>query len=886
MFRHLTQFLLAVCLSVAPGLSPTAHAQTHAETLVQAAPARVQITTPVDNAKRIALAGNVRPEARAANDRGPVPDALPMPHLQLLLARPAERAAALAGAIDDLHDRASPNFHRWLSVAQLGERYGLAAADLALVTRWLEDQGFTVNAVYPGLPLIDFSGTAGAVRAAFNTEIHYLDMHGVRHLANMSDPQIPAALAPAIRGIVSLHDFRPHTDHEPKAAHRIPNRAYTTGGGDTAVVPADLATIYDLNPLFSDGLSGKGQTIVVIEDSNVYSTTDWSTFRSTFGLTSAYPSGSFTQEHPASSGSNNCANPGVVAGNEAEATLDAEWASAAAPSAAVVLASCADTNTAFGGLIALENLVNGTSPPAIVSMSYGECEAANGATANAAYNALYEEAVSLGTSVFVAAGDEGAASCDDDLGNATHGIGVSGFASTPYDVAVGGTDFGDSYAGSTNTYWSSTNSTTFGSALSYVPEIPWNDSCASVLIAATDGTLGAGYGNGTPYGANGFCNSANGEAYFLTTAGGSGGPSGCATGRASTAEVVSGTCAGYAKPSWQSLVGNPADKVRDIPDVALFAANGIWGHYYVYCDSDVADGGAVCTGAPSGWSGAGGTSFASPIMAGIQALVNQSTGARQGNPNPMYYAIAAAEYGSSGSSVCNSSNGNAVSVSCAFYDVTLGDMDVNCTGTIDCYLPNGSYGVLSTSSSTYARAYGTGIGWDFATGIGSVNAAVLVNGWNTSDLTLTGSGKATTGGLLSYALTLTNSGPPTATSVVLETTVPAGLSLVTGSSSSGCTQSGQTVSCTVGNLSKGASDSLTLVFQPGNLQTVNLSFGVTAGNGVLFPANDLLAISLTPVSGGAGATDGPLPPWALGIFGAGLIGIASRRLRKRLNATP
>ena len=177
------------------------------------------------------------------------------------------------------------------------------------------------------------------------------------------------------------------------------------------------------------------------------------------------------------------------------------------------------------------------------------------------------------------------------------------------------------------------------------------------------------------------------------------------------------------------LVGNPADGVRDIPDVSLFAANGVWGHYYVFCDSDVADGGAACTGAPSGWSGAGGTSFASPIMAGIQALVNQKQGARQGNPNPTYYRLAAAEYGTSGNPSCNSSNGNTVSSSCLFYDTTLGDIDVNCTGTHSCYRPSGTNGVLSTSTTSYQKAYGTGTGWDFATGIGTVNAANLVNNW-------------------------------------------------------------------------------------------------------------------------------------------------------------
>ena len=167
--------------------------------------------------------------------------------------------------------------------------------------------------------------------------------------------------------------------------------------------------------------------------------------------------------------------------------------------------------------------------------------------------------------------------------------------------------------------------------------------------------------------------------------------------------------------------------MRDIPDVSLFAANGVWGHYYLFCWSDTRYGGAPCTGAPSTWSGAGGTSFSSPIMAGIQALVNEHTASHQGNPNPVYYAIAATEYGPSGSATCNSTNGNAVGGSCVFYDVTQGDMDVNCTGSHNCYVPSGRNGVLSTSSGSYSQAYGATTGWDFATGIGTVNVYNLVN---------------------------------------------------------------------------------------------------------------------------------------------------------------
>jgi len=683
------------------------------------------ITEPVNAANLITLYGNTRAAANAANDAGPVADNLPMEHMLLQLQRSPEQQQALDELIESLEDANSPNFHKWLTAAQFGQQFGLSAQDLTTITNWLESNGFTVNVIYPSGTVIDFSGTAGQVRQAFHTEIHHLNVNGVAHIANMSNPQIPAALAPAVAGVVSLHDFTPRPMLKPRT-----NYTFTSGGNTyEAVVPADLATIYNFNPLFSSGITGTGQTVVVIEDTNVYNTSDWSTFRSKLGL-SSYTSGSFTQVHPApKSGTNNCSNPGVVSGNDGEATLDAEWASAAAPNAAIELASCKDTTTTFGGLIALQNLLNASStPPAVVSISYGECEAENGATANAAYNSAYSQAVTEGVSVFVSAGDEGAASCDADEANATHGIGVSGFASTPYNVAVGGTDFGDSYAGTNSTYWNSSNTSTYESAKSYIPEIPWNDSCASKLIASTEGYS-------VSYGTSGFCNSTIGKEDYLTTASGSGGPSGCATGSPTTTGVVSGTCKGYAKPSWQTgVIGIPSDGVRDLPDVSLFAANGVWGHFYVYCFTDTSAGGASCSGAPSTWAGAGGTSFAAPIMAGIQALVNQKVGARQGNPNPTLYKLAAAEYGSTGSTSCNSTKGNGTASTCTFYDVTEGDMDVNCSGSHNCYGTSGSgrnvvYGALSTSTSTFSPAYGTTTGWDFATGIGTVNVYNLVNNW-------------------------------------------------------------------------------------------------------------------------------------------------------------
>jgi subtilase family serine protease len=695
--------------------------------LLDAQAPRRQIRENIDERKLVTLAGNTRPEVSADRDLGPVPDDFPMPHLLMQLRRSPEQETALEAFIDDLHHPGSPNFHRWLTAQQFGEKYGLAPQDLNAIGAWLRAHGFIVNVVYPSGTLIDFGGTAGQARAAFHTEIHWLNSGDIRHFANMRDPQIPAALAPAVTGILALHDFSPHPMHKPRVAKARPNYTFDNGNID-AVAPQDLATIYNFNPLFSGGISGQGQTIAVIEDTDLYSTADWTTYRSTFGL-SAY-AGTLKTVNPAPpSGTNNCDTTHYITGDQSEAILDAELAAAAAPSATIEVAAC---GTASGLFVALQNLVNGTAPPAVMSISYGECEITFGAANNAALSAIYQQAVAEGVSIFVSAGDEGAAGCDPGETAATHGIGVSALASTAYNVAVGATDFGDSYLGNYNSYWNASNTSVYGSAFSYIPEIPWNDSCAGILLASF-------FDFQTSYGPDGFCASTTAvNSGYQTVVAGSGGPSGCASGTPSLTGVVSGTCAGRPKPSWQTgVLGIPNDGVRDLPDVSLFGANGVWGHYYVFCWSDVANGGAACTGAPSTWSGAGGTSFSSPIMAGIQALINQKNGGRQGNPNYVYYPLAAQEYGLSGSSACNSTNGNATSASCIFYDVTLGDIDVNCTGSNNCYgdAPTGAPGVLSTSNSSLAPAFGTAIGWDFATGIGSVNAFNLVNNWGNTQAT-------------------------------------------------------------------------------------------------------------------------------------------------------
>ncbi len=464
--------------------------------LLSQTPNRELIHSQIDESRLVTLGGNTRPEVQTGTDLGAVSDDLRLDHMMLQLKRSDAQEKEVGRFIDELHDPNSPSFHKWLTPAEYGQRFGVAEADVRKITGWLESHGFTVNGVYPSNMLVDFSGNAGQVRDAFHTSIHNLDVNGQHHIANFRDPQIPEALGPAVAAVTSLHDFRPHKMSRAKRQRGGAQYTYGFEGENVyAMVPADLATIYDFNPLFASGITGKGQTIAVLEDTNLYKTSDWTTFRSTFGL-SQYSSATLTTVQPIGSLAS-CASPGVNSDDE-EAILDVEWASAAAPGAAIELVSCAPTAVSDGVLISGINLINATPVVPILSVSYGSCEAYNGAGYNSTWNSLFQQAVAEGVSVFVSSGDENAASCDQGALLATHGVGVSGFASTQYNVAVGGTDFGDVYAGTSSSYWGPANSTTFGSAISYVPEIPWNDSCASGLLAQS-----MGYSTG--YGAGGFC---------------------------------------------------------------------------------------------------------------------------------------------------------------------------------------------------------------------------------------------------------------------------------------------------------------------------------------------------------------------------------------------
>ncbi|HTQ85225.1 MAG TPA: Ig-like domain repeat protein [Candidatus Solibacter sp.] len=696
-------FLPAVLLTMAGAAFPRGVlAQTAA-----AAPVAARITQAIDDQKLVTLRGNVHLLARPEFDRGAASDAEPLRRMLLLLQRSPEQEAALEVLMAQQLDKTSANYHAWLTPAQFGKLYGPVDADIEAVTGWLGANGFTGIRVAAGRTVIEFTGTAGQVRAAFHTEIHHYAVAATDYIANNADPQIPAALAQVVAGVVSLTSFRPQShvrvvgtfQRSKTSSKATPLYSDQFIDGIYAVAPGDFAIIYNTAPLLSASakIDGTGQTVAVMGESDI-NPQDVVNFRNLFGLAQNFSAGNIIV---------NGVDPGFD-GSETESDLDVEWTGAVAPGATILFVTSQPTETTPGvslsALYAVDNNIAG-----IVSESFGECEQQLGTTGNQFFNALWQQAAAEGITAVLSSGDGGSAGCDDfdTQTTARLGLGVSGFASTPYNVAVGGTDFDQN--NNWGQFWNATNDpVTHASAKGYIPEIPWNDSCAQIGLG--------GCGASAPGGS-------------LNIVAGSGGPSTI-----------------YGKPSWQSGTGVPTDGKRDLPDVSLFASNGFTESLYLICESDAVQPPlSVCNLNEFGYTflGIGGTSASAPAFAGIMALVNQKQ-ATAGNPSPrsgnVNYVLYALARGTGAS--CTSSTGEAGT--CIFNDVTKGNSSLPTglpgvgTNSVPCSggSPNCSTGagrgngVLVSPQSPSNEAWTVTPGYDLVTGLGSVNAQNLVNGWS------------------------------------------------------------------------------------------------------------------------------------------------------------
>jgi hypothetical protein len=502
------KFFSSLILSAAL-IAPISHA--HGQASVH------RIAGAIDESNVVTLTGNVHPLARPEFDRGAVSAETRLERMVLVLAPSAAQQAELDALTEAQQEPGSGLYHQWLTPAAYGARFGVSDADLSEITGWLQGHGFAVEPVAAGRSLVIFSGTAGQVADTFHTEIHSYAVEGVEHIANAQDPQIPAALAPVISGVLTLHDFRRQSairavrevaKPEPQPSATARNAApENTQGSTHYLFPADYATIYNLNPLYTAGKTGTGTSLAIVGRSNI-TLSDVASFRSTAGLAANQPTVILDG-----------ANPGLVAGDQDESTLDVEWSGATAPAATVKFVVAASTATTDGVDLSAQYIVNNKTAT-VMSTSYGSCEAYMGSGELAFYNNLWQQAASEGISSFVAAGDSGAAGCNSGSSTSGSGTGVNGLCSSPYSTCVGGTEFNEG----SGSYWATTNGAGNGSALSYIPEKVWNES-------ASDGGSGLWAGGG-------------------------------------------GISRVYSQPAWQTGVsGANSNGMRAVPDVALTAAS-------------------------------------------------------------------------------------------------------------------------------------------------------------------------------------------------------------------------------------------------------------------------------------------------------------------------
>ncbi len=588
-----------------------------------------RIATAVSDASRTRIANTIPARAKRAADIGEAPGSRRLEAVTLHFNQTAAQQADLNQLLLDQQNPNSPSYHQWLTPAQFGARFGLSSADLTKVTSWLTSKGLTVINVAPSANDITVSGTVSQVEQAFNISIHSMSENGEQHIANINDPQLPTAIANIVTGITGLHDFK----LKPRSRVSSVTPKFTSAQtGNHYMAPGDFYTIYDVNQLISNNsINGSGISIAVIGQTDI-STSDVAAFRSASGLsTSNLPTIVKATGYVA----------GIISGDVDEAQLDVEWSGAVAPNASILFVTVGASSTA-SVVDALNYAINNNVAP-IITISYGNCESGWGQAQLNSINQKLQQANAQGITVFGPSGDSGATDCDVTP-PADYGLTVDFPGSSPFVTAAGGTMFNEGNTTGTTSYWNSNSSSSTanaGSAISYIPEMVWNES--------TSGSLGAGGGGVSAY---------------------------------------------FAKPAWQVGTGVPSDSARDVPDVSFNAASSHDG--YLFCSQ------GSCTNGFRNSSGnlnvVGGTSVVAPTLAGVFALLEQYLGGgtanRIGNANPMIYGLANSTYynnvfhditSSNNNSACQQGTPNCPNGGTIGYSATSGYDLATGWGSLDVY---------------------------------------------------------------------------------------------------------------------------------------------------------------------------------------------------------
>lgn len=601
-----------------------------------------RIQSQISSSQMSTLRDSLHPLAQQQFDAGRVPTGTRLEGITLYFNRSAAQQADLQGLLAAQQDPSSAQYHKWLTPEQFAARFGMAQSDIDRVQAWLQQQGFSIDMVMRSRNAIRFSGSAAQVENAFATQMHYFNVAGVKHMAPATSLSVPTALAGVVAGVRNLDDFRP------KAQHVTARPGFTSSqSGNVFFAPGDIVTTYDIAPVYQAGVDGAGQTIAIMGQSYI-EVGDVEAFQNAAGLTVKDPTLVYVP------GSGNDGSAAIHHGDEAESDLDLEWSSAMAPGANVVFVYTG-SNQQYGvydsAQYAVDNQI-GT----IISLSYSSCETELNQSNLNILEGIFSQAAAQGQTVMAASGDQGSTACAGDTNLTTaqqNAIAVNYPASSAYVTGVGGTEIASGDGAGNSTYWqTASGSDVINSAKQYIPEVVWNDDDSQYGLSASGG----------------------------------------------------GTSTLVSRPSWQKNVpGIPSGNMRLVPDVAFYSSPGAPG--YLYCTSDSSNWGSGQTGScTNGFrdssSGlltvAGGTSFATPIFAGMMALLNENayytTGS--GEVNAALYGLAA----------------NSATYSAVFHDVTKGNN--NCTaGTKFCGSTTGGFSA--------------GAGYDQVTGLGSFDVTQM-----------------------------------------------------------------------------------------------------------------------------------------------------------------
>ena len=279
---------------------------------------------------------------------GAAPSGARLERMLLLLDPSPDRQQALITEIENQQNPASPEYHHWLTPVAFADAYANSVTDVAAVVAWLQSQGFQVAPLPAGRGWIEFSGTVVQVEQAFLTQVNSVATAGGTRTILAGTVSVPAALKPLVHGLVSLDGAISSpalTAPRPVISSAAELAAETSLNSVEAMTPQLAAQLLHLDALQAAGINGAGETIAIAARSNVRSG-DVAAFRSAFGL-------------PASTllVNLNGSDPGLTS-DQAEATLAASWAGAAAPGAQIVLVPAATTSATDGLDLSLAAIID------------------------------------------------------------------------------------------------------------------------------------------------------------------------------------------------------------------------------------------------------------------------------------------------------------------------------------------------------------------------------------------------------------------------------------------------------------------------------------------------------------------------------------------------